>query len=353
MDLNCKIAYVSLAAPLREEEFRLGELLAKKYGADKFVHIIVPNDFVSESEKVTKAIGELAADREIKILLFPQAIPGTNAGIDKFKEVRDDAFIIYSFIHEPIADSVKRANLILRTNELEVGPAIVRQAKKQGAKAFVHFSFPRHMSIATLASRRDLIRTTCEEEGLKFIDAEVLDPIKSENMVNAQKLITETVPEMVSKYGKDTAFFCTNCLLQSPLIRAVVESRAIYPQPCCPSPFHGFPEALEIDNPNFDIRHMISEASRILEEKDLSDRLSTWPVSVVMMCANAGVEYAIKWLNGEVPKDKIDRTVLLECIDNYIREVVGEDSHVSLSLFTREGVTYNNYMRVQMSYLDF
>jgi len=49
---------------------------------------------------------------------------------------------------------------------------------------------------------------------------------------------------MVARYGTDTAFFGTNCAMQPPMITRVLEQRAIYPEPCCPSPVHAFPAAL-------------------------------------------------------------------------------------------------------------
>jgi len=125
-----------------------------------------------------------------------------------------------------------------------MGVSIPKQAAKQGAKVFVHYSFPRHMSIVLLAARRDLMKQTCEEIGIEFVDATAPDPTGDAGLSGAQQFILEDVPKMVEKYGKDTAFFSTNCAMQIPLIKAAYEEGAIYPQPCCPSPYHGFPAAL-------------------------------------------------------------------------------------------------------------
>jgi len=139
------------------------------------------------------------------------------------------------------------------------------------------------------------------------------------------------------------------------LIKAVVDNHAIYPQPCCPSPLHGFPEALGIDKAKgrSDIYYLISEASRIAAEKNMTDRLSTWPISASMMFTNAGAEYAIKWINGEVSKTGIDNQVLMDCMNNYIEDVIGEESCVLLRPYSDGDIIYNNYKQVLMSYLDF
>ena len=102
-----------------------------------------------------------------------------------------------------------------------------------------------------------------------------------------------------------------------------------------------------------DLRHLIGEASRIAESKNMTDRLSTWPVSASMMFTNAGVEYAIKWINGEVSRTGIDNNVLVSCMRDYIAEVVGEESTIFIRANSENGVTYNNFKLIYMSYLDF
>ena len=102
-----------------------------------------------------------------------------------------------------------------------------------------------------------------------------------------------------------------------------------------------------------DLSYVISEASRIAEEKNMTDRLSTWPVSAPMMFVNAGAEYAIKWINGEVPKNSIDNAVLLNCMNDYITEVVGEASNVYMRSNSENGITYDNFKLLLMSYMDF
>jgi len=159
----------------------------------------------------------------------------------------------------------------------------------------------------------------------------------------------------VARYGEDTAFYSTTCSLQAPLIKAVVDSHAIYPQPCCPSPYHGFPEALGIKmgEGQADLNHVISEACRIAAEKNMTDRLSTWPVASGMMFANAGAEYAIKWLNGEVPKAGIDRLVLEGCMNKIVEEVIGEVSNIYMTSYSSGDRVFDNYKLILMSYLDF
>jgi len=46
-----------------------------------------------------------------------------------------------------------KADVILQADELGMGKTVIEQAKKMGAKTFVHYSFPRHMSYELQAFR--------------------------------------------------------------------------------------------------------------------------------------------------------------------------------------------------------
>jgi len=350
-----KIAVITMPPTVNEDDFHSVDRLTAKYGTEKIIHVTWPEDFISEKDKMIDTAAKLAADKDIRVLIVSQAVPGTNAAVDKLKETRNDVFIIYSMIQEPAVDASLHANIVFTRNQLGMGAAMVKQAKKQGAKVFVHYSFPRHLAIALLIKRRDMIRETCAAEGITFVERTAPDPTGDGGLEDTHKFILEDVPKLVEKYGEDTAFFSTNCQMQIPLIRAVVDSHAIYPQPCCPSPFHGFPEALGIitDGRSTDLNYVISEASRIAAEKNMTDRLSTWPVSASMMFTNAGAEYAIKWINGKVPGESVDDRILEDCMSSYIKEVVGEGVEVEMVSYSENDVTYDNFKLILMSYLDF
>jgi len=350
-----RIAVVTNPPCINNDDFHSADLLKVKYGTEKVVHSVWPVDFLAEQKKANDIIEELGSDRETRILIIHQTMAGTNAVVSRIKETRKDLFVIYCSNHEPTVESSKCANLIFKYNSVGMGSAIVKQAKKQGAKVFVYYSFPRHMVAKPWNKRYDIIRDVCEAEGILFVEAEVPDPVGEAGIFSAQKFILEDVPRLAARYGEDTAFFSSSCQTQAALIKAVVNCHAIYPQSCCPSPFHGFPEALgiETDCCHADLKHVIDEACRIAAEKGMTDRLSTWPVSSSMLFTNTGAEYAIQWLREEVSKKIIDDRVLEECIYDYIREVVGEGVKVEMDSYSENGVTYGNYKMLLMSYLDF
>jgi hypothetical protein len=353
-----KLAIVTSNIAQNEEEFRSAEQLVRKYGAENVIHVTWPENFMAEQEQMVTILSRLAVDRDIKALVINQSVPGTNAAVDRFKESRDDVFIVYCSPQENPPDVSRRANLLINNDQIAIGPVMVDQAVAQGAKVFVHYSFPRHMAQPLLSGRRDAIRENAARLGIQYVDATAPDPTGDGGLPAAQQFILEDVPRMIARYGQDTAFFATNCGMQSPLIRTVVDGGAIYPQPCCPSPYHGFPSALGIDTPPAgqglaDINFVINETRRLAADKNMTGRLSTWPVPAAMMFTNAGAEYAVKWMKGEVPRTGIDERALADCINQYIREVTGATVETAVRAHSEGGVTYDNYKLVLMGYLTY
>lgn len=349
-----KIAVVTNTVSQNEEEFRSAEQLMAKYGPEKIIHRTWPDNFMNEQEQMITTVQGLAADPEIKILILNQAVPGCNPAIDKVLETRKDMFVVYCTPQENPPDVAQRANLTVIPNELAMGPAMVQQAVSMGAKTFVHYSFPRHMSQPLLSGRRELMKEECKKLNIQFVDATAPDPTSDVGLPGAQQFILEDVPKMVAAYGKDTAFFSTNCAMQVPLITKVVDTQAIYPQPCCPSPYHGFPAALGIETgETVSIEYVIEETTKALEAKGVLGRLSTWPVPAAMMMTGASAEYGILWLNGDVPKEGIDLDALSKCMADYIIEKTGNTLDVQLSTYNEGGQAFDNFVFCFMDYLTY
>ena len=363
-----RIAIVTSTVDQNEEEYRSAELLKAKYGADKIVHRTWPVNISTEGEQMITVLQNLAADRSIKAVIINPSVINTNAAVDKLLEKRDDVFIAYCSPAENPQDVTVRANLCIHINETEMGEAMVMQAKKLGAETFVHYSFPRHMSIPTLSLRRENIREVCKREGIRFVDLTAPDPNSDVGITGAQQFIFEDVQKQVAALGKNTAFFATNCAMQYPLISQVVDEGAIFPLPCCPSPLHGFPAALgisdhictgEYDSNGSEIvrflslNEIVDEIRSNLATRGISGRLSSWSAPASMMWTTVCTEYAIKVLNSEVADGVVDLDVLRSLCESYAREVTGNDVSVMLEPFTFEGRTYDNYIVALVEYLTF
>ncbi len=344
-----KIGIITGTVTQGEEEFRAAQNVLAKYGPEHVILMTYPDKFMDEQETTIANLVSMASDPDVKALIICQAVPATSPGIDAVREIRDDLLILAAVPHEDPPVISARADLILASDELGMGYTIPTQAKVLGAKVLVHYSFPRHMSYPLLSSRREILKTECARIGLEFVDATSPDPTGDAGISGSQQFILEDVPRMVEKYGKDTCFFSTNCSQQVPLISAVVSTGAIYPQPCCPSPYHGFPSALGIEIPadkQGDIDYVVQEITRIMAEKGMTGRTSTWPVPVAMMFINGLSEYAKSWILGEFT-EKMNIPVLSQKFKDY----AGVD--INLKALVESGVSYDNYFVVLLDYITF
>ena len=330
-ELGFKIGIMTGTVSQGEEEFRAAEKLVKKYGADKVKHVTYPDKFAQEQETTIAQLTGLAADPEIKAIIICQAVPGTAAAIDKIRETRDDILFIAGVPHEDPETIASRADIVIETDNLKRGETIVELAAQMGAKTFIHYSFPRHMSMELLARRRDIMKEKAKELGIQFVELDAPDPTGDAGISGAQQFMIEDVPRQVEKYGKDTAFFNTNCGMQEPLIKTVLEKGAIYPEQCCPSPYHAYPGALGIEIPEDkagDVNYMLEQIRTKIKDAGASGRFATWKVPANMAMIEAAFQYAMDYAEGEVEKFDKDHFVKL------LKEATGDDN---LSVSEYEG----------------
>ena len=306
-----KIGIITGTVSQGEEEYQAAQKLKAKYG-DKVVTATYPDNFSTETEQTIATVTNMAADPDVKAIVFVQAVPGAAAAINKVKETRDDILFVTGVCAEDPAVIAGAADICMLVDEIQMGKTIIEQAAKQGAKTFVHVSFERHLGYATISARRDGFIARCAELGIEFVDATAPDPTGDAGVTGAQAWVTENIKVYVDKYGKDTAFFSTNCSLQVPLIQQCAELGAIYPQQCCPSPYHGYPSAFNISTEGHegDVPYMLEQITAKVAEYGNTGRMSTWEVPVNMVMIEAGFNYAEKWIKGEIT-ERCDKDAFL------------------------------------------
>lgn len=349
---DIKIGIVTGTVSQNEEEFRAAENMKAKYG-DMIETATYPDNFTQEQETLisnTLALAENGAGA----IVFVQGVAGTSAAIDKVHEQYPDVLFIVGQSAEDPAVVASKADIVMNADEIGMGTAVIEQAHKMGAKTFVHYTFPRHMSVETLKARRDLFEQTCKDLGIQFVDATAPDPTSDAGVAGAQQFILEDVPRKVAEYGKETAFFATNCSMQEPLIRSVLQEGALYPQQCCPSPYHGYPGALGIAVPEDkkgNVPYIVEAITTAIGEKGGTGRFSTWPVPVQMMFVEAGVEYAKAYLNGDIT-DRNDDAKIIEVCNNII-QAGGEGEATFSNYTTPAGEKLDNYYFVLSDFINF
>ena len=349
-----KIGIITGTASQGDEEITQANKMKEKYG-DMIVTSTYPDNFTTETETLISNAVAMAYDPEVKSIVWCQAVPGTAAAIDKVRETRPDMIFIAGTPGEDPGVINPKADIVLQVDEPGCGIVIPPQAKKQGAKTLIHYSFPRHMSYALIVARHENMKKYCEENGIEMVDVTAPDPTGDSGITGAQQFILEDVPRQIEKYGKDTVFFTTNCGMQEPLIRSVFENGAIYSLQCCPSPFHAFPAALNIDMAGHeaDVTYMMEQLQAKVDEYNMGGRVSTWGVPCNMLFVNAGVEYAKKVLEGEtngvVLDEQVLRDTIQECAEQYT-----PDAKMTVDYYVDDnGTAKENHFLVMSDFVTF
>jgi hypothetical protein len=312
-----KIGIMSSTVTQNEEEFRMAQEMQQKYGADKILHTTYPDKFMQEQETTITNMLEMASDPAVKAIIMVQAVPGAVAAVDKVRETYPEMLFILGSPQEDPDVIAKKGDIVLNTDDLGRGYQIAEHAHAMGAEVLVHYSFPRHMSIEMLAQRRVMMKERAEELGMLFVDEDAPDPTGDAGVPGTQQFIMEDVPGKIKQYGPNTAVFGTNCAMMEQLILQSVNNGGIFPVQCCPSPYHAMPGALGIAVPadkKGDVPWMLNAIKDAVAAAGATGRVATWPVPVNMMYIEAGVEYAIEWINGNT-NGRNDKAKLIQIME--------------------------------------
>ena len=79
-----KIGIITGTVSQGEEEYQAAQNLKAKYG-DKVVTATYPDNFSTETEQTIATVTNMAADPDVKAIVFVQAVPGAAAAINKAK----------------------------------------------------------------------------------------------------------------------------------------------------------------------------------------------------------------------------------------------------------------------------
>ncbi len=300
--INFKIGIMTGTVSQGEDEFRAAQMIIKKYGADHVKHVTYPDNFMNEQETVMAQLVGLSDDPAVKIIIAGQAIPGSIPAVRKIREKRPDIKIAFIEPHEDPAMVNSTVDLSIQPDQLARGKTIVGVAKMMGVTDLIHYSFPRHMSQELIARRRDIMKTTATENGIRFHFVTAPDPMGEGGLYATQQFVLEDVPRELKTYGPKTAFFSTNCGMMDPMIKAVVTNGGYIPEQCCPSPTHGYPTALGIAIPADkagDMEYINAENKRVIAEHHMTGHFATWPVPEVMLSIRAMTDLMVDSVEGK------------------------------------------------------
>lgn len=346
---NWKIAILTGTTSQGEEEFRAAER-AQKADPEHIVTDTYPDNFMAETETTISKLIAFASDPDVKAIVMCQAVPGAKAAFDKIRAMgRDDMLLVAGVPQEDPAVIAAAADFVLYTDEPKQGDTIMETCAKWGVDVFVHYSFPRHLAMETIAARKALLEENAAALGIQYVEATAPDPTGDAGVAGAQQFILEDVPLKLKEFeGKKVAFFTTNCGMQEPLQAAVLDQpNAYYPQPCCPSPYHAFPASLGLEiKAGGDDTEALKAIAAVLKEHNALGRYSTWPSPVNMSIVDVSVEYAKKWIAGEITS-KNDGAAIAAMFEEKAPGAI-------VSNYTNaDGQTFDNYYTVLLGAVDF
>ena len=346
---NWKIAILTGTTSQGEEEVRGAERAIATYGADHVVWDTYPDNFMSETETTISKLLAFASDPEVKAIVMCQAVPGAAPAFNKIREMRDDILLIAGVPQEDPDVITAAADLVLYSDEPAQGDTIIDTCANWGVEVFVHYSFPRHLAMETIAARKAKFEENCAALGIQYVEATAPDPTGDAGVSGAQQFILEDVPLKMKEFeGKKVAFFSTNCAMQEPLQTAILtQPNAYYPQPCCPSPYHAFPAALGLESLQVggDDTDALKQIAAKLKEYDAVGRYSTWPTPVNMAIIDVATAYAKAYIDGEVGKN--DAAKIGELFE------AAAPGAVLANYTDANGTTYDNYYTILLGAVDF
>ena len=304
-----------------EDDLRGAEELMKRYGkateGGLIQHVTYPDQFMDQQETVITQIVSLADDPLMKAVVVNQSIPGTAEAFKRIREKRSDILLLAGEPHEDPLVIQAAADLAMSADFISRGYTIIWAAKELGAKTFVHISFPRHMSYESLGLRRQIMEQACKDLGIKFVFETAPDPTSDVGQAGAQQFILEKTPQWIQKYGKETAFFCTNDAHTEPLLKQLLAYGGLFVEADLPSPLMGYPGALGIDLSaeagNFPA--ILKKVEESVIAKGGSGRFGTWAFSYGFTVTAGLGEYAKRVVEGTAEKGSL--TALYDALGMY------------------------------------
>ncbi len=294
-----------------EDDLRGAEQLIKEYGSVKdggmIQHITYPDDFMSQQETYISNVVALADDPLMKAIVINQAVPGAAEAFKRVRAKRPDILLLAGEPHEDPLVIQQAADLAVSNDFVSRGYTIIWAAKQLGAKNFVHISFPRHMSYETLGRRRAIMEEACKDLGMNFYFETAPDPTSDVGVAGAQQFILEKVPQWVQKYGKETAFFCTNDAHTEPLLKQLLAYGGIFVEADLPSPLMGYPGALGLDlsKEAGDFPAILKKVEKAVIDKGGAGRFGTWAFSYGYTVTAGLGEFAKRVIEGNAKKDSL------------------------------------------------
>ncbi|MBE6771819.1 MAG: DUF3798 domain-containing protein [Ruminococcaceae bacterium] len=300
-----KVAILVAPEAQYPEDYRAAQELAAEYPNSVVIKEYDDSRILKAGDPgiITHSV-ELANNPEIGAIIYARATQYTRNAIYKAKEINPDIITVCVEPEEDIKEIAELSNLVYCVDWAKAAEDVVAQAKTQGAKYFVTFSFSRHISGNSLIrSEIDAFKKACEAQGITYIYENSEDTNKSTQIPGAQKYIKEAVARLYlnnTVEGSDVALFSTDSSVQSTLIEQANSRGLIYVCPSFPTAYNGLGEVYDIETPEkiSDIDKYIKNAKDAVEaDTEGTGRLCIYKYPLATALLKAALYSAFDMMN--------------------------------------------------------
>ncbi len=303
-----KIAVVTGTMSQGVDEYAAARMLEDKYG-DMIVTDVYPDNFIVEQEAVIRTIAQFADDPDVRAIVVAQAVPGTAEAFRQVKESRDDIICLAGESQEDLYPITDAADVVLMNDFVARGYLIIRTARELGCDTFVHISFPRHLGIESIARRLAVMKEAGRELGVEIVEETAADPMSDVEIVDARQQVLDKAPEWIEKYGRNSAYFCTNDAHTAPLIEQLLAYGGYFIEADLPSPLMGYPDALGIEFAEEDMtnyEYLLTSVEDGVVARGGAGRFGTWAYSYLFSLVAGLAEHAMNVIDGNSALTDID-----------------------------------------------
>jgi len=335
-----KIGVVTPTLSTSEDEFRAADMMAKKYpGIVK--HITLPENFSTEIETGLSQITSLADDPKMKAIIVISGQAGLLPALQKVEETRPDIITMTAPIWDDPVLMSKYVDVNLDTDWVKRGEAIARKANEMGAKTIIHYSFPTHLAKEVISQRKDMMKKTSEELGMKWVEVVTPDPQTGNGTGPMLQFLREDIPRQIAKYGTETNIFGTNCPMYDVVIDEALKKKFMVAEQCCPTPMQAYPTVMSLEISDQDAWNF-EKVNQMIREKaataGMTGRLGGWPMPATVFMPQYAVELAKKMI--EDPSFDYKNT---KNLDKFAKDTTGYEVSFSRFKAKADGEELDNY----------
>lgn len=319
VDLPEKKVAVLVAPEAQDPEtYRRAKELEAAYPKNVVVREYADSRVLKAGDPEIKTIAEeLAADETIGAMVFARATQFADVSISAAKAVNPALKILCVEPEQTLDKYAEKADFVFCCDWKKAAPAMVVQAKAQGAEAFVMLSFDRHLNDNALTSgARAAFEAACKEQGLAYYYEPSTDPTFSGGINMAKQFIAETAARLRRNQkisNENVCLFSTDSAVQTALLALAEKNNFVYVSPAFPSVYSGvaelYPDLKAPENVKDTASFLTALKEAVAADAAATARLAAYTYPLAATLLDGAVFTAFDLLTGKAGEDPAAQAV--------------------------------------------